>query len=349
MNNIKHIPYIKVSGTNEDMGYTHGQVFANLISSIYTDRLDILLSLNRNISISDIRETANLLWEHVCDFDLHVASEIAAAANGSGLQPWQMIVAGGYTDLMDLLVRDFQQDCHECTIAINPEYGYLAGTWDSHLSASSALVLLERHPKDSPSTLALTTAGWPCQQGVNSSGLAFAITNLTPRQADTNGLIYIAANAALGSSYSIEDIVTRFENTKFCSGHSYIVLDANGKAVIIETTAKDVRIEHIHRLSTKANHYKDGEGSIDDNCNYFYLECSVKRELELLNNISNVSNAAGFQSCLEKSLYVNRMDISQPTITCASYFINPKTKTLWFSKGPLYKSSLMSYRQLMTN
>jgi predicted choloylglycine hydrolase len=261
-----------------------------------------------------------------------------------------MVVAGGYTDLMDILASNNNANYHECTIAIDPVAGFIAGTWDSHPSAIDSLIVLQRHPTNGLSTLALTTAGWPCQQGVNSSGVGFAITNLTPRVTDKSGLVYIAANAALGSANSLIEIVNRFKNEKFCSGHSYVIVDGNGGGSVLETTSEAVSVMPILSMSIKANHYRGGEDAIDDNCNYSYLHCSIERESELAKNISSVTNSNEFVNCLINSPSVNRKDSKGPSVTCAHFFVSAKEKSLWYSKGPAAPSSRqnsMLFRQLL--
>lgn len=342
-------PYLRVSGEPKEMGRIHGETFAPLIRKLYYDRLDILIGSKVGISSQNIQDRAMRLWESVCKFDCQIATEVDSIAYASGLSPWQMIVAGGYTDLMDILSPLPSGNYHECTIAIDPIAGFIAGTWDSHPSAMDSLIILERHPKTGPSTLALTTAGWPCQQGLNSSGVGFAITKLTPKVTDKTGLIYIAANAALGSAKSVDEISRRLECENFCSGHSYIVVDKNGGGAILETTPNHVNIIPVNNLSTKANHYSGGRKAIDDNSNYNFLESSIKREDELRLNITGITDPHEFANCLLKSKSVNRKDSTGPSITCAHFFISVLERSIWYSKGPALYGLMhkpLSFRQL---
>jgi len=343
------VPFLRVSGEPEDMGRLHGQHFTRKIRNLYDHRIAILLDADKALSREDVRDIALILWETVCKFDHNIATEVEATAQASGLHPWQMVVAGGYTDLLDLLSPSAGGKHHECTTAIDPSEGFLYGTWDSHPSAMDALVLLQRDPLEGPSTLALTTAGWPCQQGINSCGVGFAITNLTPKETNQSGLIYIAANAALGSTESVARISHRLEGETFCSGHSYILVDASGGSAIVETTAVDVKVKPINQLTTKANHYRSGSDAIDDNNNYAFLEGSKVREAELLANVAGVANPHDFVNSLLRSSSVNRRDPTASVVTCAHYFISVLQRSVWYAKGPALTRSPfrpMSVRRL---
>lgn len=337
--NLKNnIPYLKATGTPRQIGKAHGEAYSHLIQNLFNTRYDLLKKYNKS-SKNKIIPIANSLWNYICDFDKNIAIEVESTAKASNLQPWQLVVAGGFTDLMDALLIGEDTDYHECTVAIDPVKGFIAGTWDSHPEAEDALILLERHPQNGPATLALTTAGWPCQQGINSNGVAFAITNLTPTHATEHGLVYIAANAALGMANSTSGILDRLKEETYCSGHSYLILDKTGTAAILETTYQQSRILPVKTLTTKANHYYSDAEFIDDNSNYAYCNSSIIRENELLNNVRLLENPDDFPDCLFKSPNVNRTGESQTVKTCAHFFISVKQKKIWYSKGPALASS----------
>lgn len=174
------VPYLLISGTPEEMGRVHGETFSPLIQKLYHDRLGLLLKSRGGISVRSIKRIALYLWGAICRNCEIIAREVEETAKAAGLHPWQVVIAGAFTDILDLLLPKCHGEHHECTIAINPRSSFIAGTWDSHESAMDSLIILERHPLGAPATLALTTAGWPCQQGVNDAGIGFAITNLTP-------------------------------------------------------------------------------------------------------------------------------------------------------------------------
>lgn len=338
------VPFLKVSGSPNEIGQMHGETYRNLISNLFDIRHELLLKSARKSNENQIEEIANSYWKYICSFSEFLAIELRATARASNLQPWNLIVAGGFTDLLDALSTSINSDYHECTVAIDPVKGFIAGTWDSHPEAEESLILLERHPDNGPATLALTTAGWPCQQGINSNGVGFAITNLTPQQASKHGLVYIAANAFLGTAQNTSHILSLLKTESYCSGHSYIILDSAGSGAIMETTHTETNTVHVNKLTTKGNHYSSGPLSIDNNMNYPYHDFSILREKELYRNISKITNAQDFSDCLFNSNKVNRTDKSQVAITCAHFVISVHDKTIWYAKGPALPPS--KYRMI---
>lgn len=329
------VPFLRVAGSPQDMGHKHGATFSPLIRSLFRSRMAILEQCCKPCAKSNIQETAEHLLLSLSEIDLDLFAEINAVAFAAGLSPWQLIVAGGYTDIIDILrpIQEAGPD-HECTLAVDPAKGYIAGTWDSHLSARDSLIVLERHPDKGLATLALTTAGWPCQQGVNSQGLAFAITNLTPQCARSSGLIYIAANAVVAGARSVADACETFSKLRFCSGHSYVLTGGDGAGAIIETTGENSRVFHVNTLTTKANHYWGGKEAIDDNRSYAYLEGSLTREAELRKNLSGEIDPATFRLCLTRCNSVNRTDEKGNGVTCAHFVISARDRSLCYQKGP---------------
>lgn len=328
-----NVPYLKVSGSFEEMGYVHGKYFANEIHSLFEDRINILVNSIKNIELAFLINICELLFKDIEKYDINLFKELNSIAEGAMINPWKLIVSGGYTDCIDIISNCSNNRFHECTIAINPNKGFILGTWDSHPSAMSSLIILERNPKKEPSTLALTTAGWPCQQGLNSHGVGFAVTNLTPSYAEPSGIIYIAFLSKIAKLRSTSEVSVMFKRTKFCSGHSYIVLDHKGEGKIFDTTASIGREYPVNQLATKANHYFPERNCIDDNSNYKYIIGSKLRRQELLELVKIVEAPSDFFNSLAKSKYVNRMDINKDVSTCAHFVISTNEMKIWYVKG----------------
>jgi isopenicillin-N N-acyltransferase like protein len=242
---------ITVCGSLSEMGEQHGEAAADLVAELFATRFELLTrqmaaafperpgsSIERQIT----GWTTDLFRQIVAQLP-DVAAEVTGVSRGSGLEPWKLVVAGGYTDVLGGLVSPrHQQAACECTVvAMRAAHGggaVIAGTWDSHASAAPALVLLRRQPASGPSTLALTTAGWSAQQGVNSAGLAFATTNLRPRHGGP-GVPYIGALAQLANSTSLAEARRLLLGLGYCSGHYYPVGDEHGQLLLLETSNDD--------------------------------------------------------------------------------------------------------------
>ncbi len=205
-------PVLKLEGTREEMGAAHGEHFRELIVGLIQSRTDILYSEFPALTIGRLEEVCSSSIEVTQKYTPSIFREVKATARACNVPAWKLIVCGGYTDLLDVFRMQFKltnsDDISECTTLINPADGVVLGTWDSNPEALDCAVVLQREPIDiSISSVCLTTAGWPAQQGINSSGIAFAINNLMPAQADEFGLNYISANAMLAEVESISQFI----------------------------------------------------------------------------------------------------------------------------------------------
>jgi hypothetical protein len=331
--NTAEIRRLEVSGSFAEMGAAHGETCRDEIVALYEVRRDIIGSECPRLTTGRLRTVCTGLWECVAGQHNELTSEVAATATAATLDPWQMIVAGAYTDVLDVCREKASRGRDECTVGVSADRKFIAGTWDSHSSAVEALVLLTRRPDVGPATLALTTAGWPAQQGVNDAGIAFAITNLTPQTARPAGLPYIAANALLASATSVEWFVSLAEREHFCSGHSYLLTDGRGNAAIIETSDHGVDAWSVDRNEAHANHYRT-LSTIDNNSSYEYLTGSVAREEELANVMEQVDGPETFGSALLESRHINRTDADGGAVTCAFFFLDAQRAEMWYRRGP---------------
>ena len=328
------VRHVTVGGSADEMGAAHGEECRDQIKALFDMRREIIFSQTRRLERRRLQAICEDLWSYIAFHHDGLAAEVDATAAAAGLAAWQLVIAGAYTDVLDLcredqtmLVRD------ECTVAISTGGHFIAGTWDSHPGADIGLLLLERHPLGGPATLALTTAGWPAQQGINESNMAFAITNLTPAIVNPDGLPYIAANALLAASPDPVSFAKLAASERFCSGHSYLAVNGKGAGLIVDTTGDGVTVETVERIATKANHYRESS-SLDDNRLYKDLENSRAREAEFSERIQLATAAAEFEGILRQTRLVNRTDSSGPTMTCAHFFLDASKRELWYQRGP---------------
>lgn len=330
------IKYLSVEGTPKNMGLAHGEEFKDKILFLLEERTTLLFKCLPSLTLEQLRRTCQKQYNY---FKLHcptLEEEVSSIAKAANIKPYQLVQAGGYTDLLDSLGINHGYNLSECSIAMRPEEGYMAGTWDSHPSAIEGLILLKRAPANTAlRTLALTTAGWPAQQGINSSGLAFSITNLTPRRARKRGMNYIAANAVMSTCANIENFLQFAEKVKFCSGHSYLILDSNNRSCVIETSADRFISRVLLEPYIMTNHYRLYP-KLDDNSNYRYLDGSINRQIEMEKTSLGFSSPQEFSKSMSQSLHVNKKDLHGVSVTCAYFFLVPKKQELYFSKGPSY-------------
>jgi isopenicillin-N N-acyltransferase-like protein len=344
---------IAVSGSLSQMGQQHGEAAADLVSELFATRFELLArQLSAALPEKPASELARLIesWTTVLFSEMaahlpDVAAEVTGVARGSGLEPWQLIVAGGYTDVVGGLVSPRrQQVASECTVVamsgVRGGGSVIAGTWDSHASASPALVLLRRQPASGPSSLALTTAGWPAQQGVTSAGLAFATTNLRPRRGG-RGIAYIGALAQLLSMPSIAEARTLLLRLGYCSGHYYPVGDEHGRLLLLETSNDDrAELASGNGLVPHTNHYLapalESENPHDEQ-----TANSVER-LRRVRALTAGSSAEAVRQRLWTILSdhgttgagICRHGQGDETRSCAAFVIDARRRSIEFTDGP---------------
>ena len=320
-------PVLVLTGSYTKMGETHGEACRDAINDLIDDRLELLLGDSGALTVAELREICCNLLQCVCSSSDNLRDELYGTARGANLEAWRLIVAGAYTDVLDVIRQPSSIQASECTVAMDSTKGCIAGTWDSHASAVNALVVVDRRPTNGPRTLALSTAGWPAQYGVNDSGLGFAITNLTPRTASRHGLVYIAAVARAAESPSTRSFEEFAMRTKFASGHAYLILDQSGDAVVCETSCTGVDMRSVHGLHVQANHYI---GALDDNGMYTHIAGSHDRVNEMERGWPVISSPQAFSRWLATTSCVNRTMADGPAVTCAWFYIIPKEGLLWY-------------------
>lgn len=324
---------LDVSGSPRTMGLAQGEALRTPIVELYERRLELVSAASPSASLADVLGIASALWRQVVRLAPTTAIEAGAVAEAAGLSPGQLVVAGAYTDLIDVVVHAFPQahrpHFDECTVAVSAELGYVAGTWDSHPGASDALVVLTRRPLTGPPTLALSTAGWPVQQGLNGDGLVFAITNLTPPRSSRAGLPYIAAVAEVSAQRSTESAVAWLANSQFCSGHSYLVADGQSAAVV-ETSAQGAECWPVVDVASEANHYR-AQSRLADNSAYEFFDGSLTRQRDMEALAPSVHGHLDLFATVASHPRIRR---AAPNVeTGATFFASASDRVLYWTLG----------------
>lgn len=321
------IRVMTVAGSPEHMGLELGRELGHEINLLFRARYAIV---RRACGLAeDAIETAcRRLWRAIETNTPAVALEAGAAATASGLASWQMVIAGGYTDALDVLGA-VGIDQAECTIGVRRNGPTIFGTWDSHPEAREGMLVLRRLPDVGISTLALTTAGWPCQFGINAMGVGFGITNLTPSRSAPDGIIYIAALADAVAETTARSAAARLGRLPLASGHFYLFVD-DTDAELVETTSSGVRRRPSTETLVETNHYTTG---IDDNGRYCYLEGSQRRAWEMEAALPTFDSPQAFAEWLPNSHYVWRHEPSGTAVTCAAFAVAVGSRGLWVSPG----------------
>lgn len=343
------LPVFELIGPRQEMGRAHGEEFADIIVDLVGARTESIFSTFPSLSSDQLEDYCKTAMDVVKRFTPRVFEEVSATAESSGVDSWQLIISGGYTDLIDVIRANLdggkEIDQSECTTFVDPVSGTISGTWDSNVEALNAAVLFRRKPADSAITsICLTPAGWPAQQGINSAGIAFAINNLMPARARIDGLNYIAANAYLAEVESIESFLRFARTVKFSGGHAYLIVDDRNRAAVVETTASKVSVNWVDAGFVQTNHYIS-EPLIDDNSKYPFLHGSVDRKQEM-EGLSNglLVHRERISTALLGTEFVNKSDPNGFVMTCAVYIADGKNRTFHVSLGPSNGEALSTFR-----
>jgi isopenicillin-N N-acyltransferase-like protein len=170
-----------------------------------------------------------------------------ALADASSLTPAEALIVGGYTDFIDVVLAEAGAGPVEdtCTAVITPTTsgvsGYLAQTWDMHASATEHVVMLELAPEGRPRAMVFSTVGCLGQIGLNDRGIAVGINNLTAADGRVGVTWPFVVRSVLEQS-SFDDALQCILDAPLAGGHSFLVLDGEGKGAVIEAmpTSREV-------------------------------------------------------------------------------------------------------------
>jgi hypothetical protein len=324
------------------MGLQHGESLSHLIHDLAQERIDIICINHSEISLSLIESIGNEIVQEIKQQAPEVYEEIQGISTGSNIELWKLMVAGGYSDLQHRIffitnvISPLISECTLLPVRNEKDQILLAGTWDSHATAEAALVMIERHPTIGPSTLALTTAGWPMQQGITSKKLGFAITNLIPSTSQL-GISYIGALPHITSQCDIQSAVRSTVSLRLCSGRFYALCDGGGNYVGIETDGINYWTSSILEVHTNHYIYKEAkavEGRI------VYSQISEERRLSAarrLDQIKRVDTKSLFEIISFNdgtSATISQNGINRDDRSCAGFVLDPTNSLITVTKGP---------------
>lgn len=229
MGSADDVPLLRLSGTPEAMGHEHGETLRAAIRELADERIDLIeLAVDRRGARNMIQSAAETILNSTHRLVPDVYREVASTASAAGIPLWMLVVAGGFSDVIDFVAGAGGPP--ECTLwgRQDPGRQRIVGTWDSHATAAAALVVVHRTPARGVETLALSTAGWPMQQGVTSDGLAFAIANLVGSARPTRGISYICALPQIVQAPSANSACETACELPLISGRYFIFADSKG-------------------------------------------------------------------------------------------------------------------------
>jgi hypothetical protein len=328
---------LRLSGTTKQMGSQHGEALREQIRALAEERIDIIVSCHPSLEVAVVERCARQVLLQTAHLLPEVFDESEATARAAGVEHWQLLVAGGFSDIIDLSLRavggrSLQGECTIWPERVSGVLRYLVGTWDTHASAADALVLVERLPAQGPGLVALSTVGWPMQQGVTDAGLAFTTANLVARQVYP-GTSFICALPSIAQCSSVSEAAARASEIPLCSARYYALLDASGAFVALETDGRSSwsRADQIMH----ANHFcivddSEIEGRPE-------IVAQSKRRCGAAEVFSGRSVGGGEQILAEmggsSAREIIQSGVGRDDRTCATFVIDPVTRSICFAPG----------------
>ena len=253
------VPSVTLEGTLRDMGEQHGEILRTSIRALAELRMEYLMRTVESTDAQAIEEIAVAMGQQIEKQLPEVFEETAATARAAGIPYWKLVVAGAVSDVSDVAGRGNVRGAavlSECTILVartEAQGVVIAGTWDSHATATEHLAICERRPNGLPATTALTTAGWPMQQAVNSAGIGLVVANVVGANV-ANGVPFIAVLPEIARAQTLAEAGPTVARVPHASGRFYVIGDASAaRGFEVVPTVGIFEDDHVPMVHT--NHY----------------------------------------------------------------------------------------------
>ncbi|SIS39760.1 Predicted choloylglycine hydrolase [Salimicrobium flavidum] len=209
-----------------------------------------------------------------------------------------------------------------CSIYTNPNI--LVRNYDSDPVAYEGRYMLYQPTDEGYATVGPSMQITGRTDGMNEHGLAMGYNFINRIGSGTGFLCNMIGRMILENSRTIEEAIELLRNIPHRRAFSYVLLDATGRSVVVEASARDVKVRegnistnHFHRL-TEENRYR-----MDDSINRYQtmenaLPDEVYNSYQLLNNTN-------------EQVFSYKYGAWAGTIHTAAYV--PEKKQAWLSHG----------------
>ena len=196
------------------------------------------------------------------DYAPDLVEEMRGIANGASISFEQLFAFNAFLDLNDLSSRPLTSKLLiGCTTfaasstATRESGAYLGQTYDWRTSYRKGSTMLRHTGPNGLSILLFTFAGLLGCAGINSAGLGIVINKLTPSDSRPGVPYPFVLRKALEQT-NIADAIGMIANCERASGIFYLLADASGEIIGIETTATDFEVLYaMEDYLGHSNHY----------------------------------------------------------------------------------------------
>lgn len=243
----------RLHGDPAALGTMHGAAFASEIHDYAADRVS-LSAQGTSFTRDELLDLASRCMPAHRGYSESLTVEMEALADAADLSVPEVLIVGGYTDFIDLVRAEAgtARVDDTCTAVIVPDAraggaGFLTQTWDMHASATPHIVMLDLQPEKGPAALVFSTVGCLGQIGMNETGIAIGINNLTAADGRV-GVTWPFVVRKVLQQTDFDAAMSCIVEAPLSGGHNFLLFDARGNGASIEAMPTAT---HVTRLEAE--------------------------------------------------------------------------------------------------
>ena len=261
---------LEIYGDPSDFGRIHGTECKEMVRAYLDERLGLSGDASwagRSAAADTVLTLADQTLPYHRDYSPTLYEEMLALAEAAGITPAEVVVVGGFTDLVDLVrAHDGWAPIEDdCTAVIDPVNGVFAQTWDMHSTAGEYVLMLKLDPLSGPAAVVQTTAGCLGQIGMNEAGIGIGINNLT--SIGKPGVTWPFVVRKVLEQTDLDAAIDAVTDADLAGGHNYLVIGPDGSGANIEampgtmevTRVTEVPFVHTNHCLDEGTRLEEGE------------------------------------------------------------------------------------------
>jgi len=343
MSRSEKLPFIKVKGSAEEIGYAHGKNLAVRVRDCF-DFYTKSLFQKPNF---DFEHHGKTFLDIVDRYAPEYAVEIEALAKGAGMKSWQISVLNARTEIF--LQANAELIACECTALYFKEHSLLGQNWDWMRPCEDLVVVMEMEREDGHRILQLTEPGIIGKIGLNSAGFGVCLNILIGNKAFFSMPIHIMLRMVLDAP-SPEAAIKRLEKIPMGTYSHMLIGDDKGGSWSLEVAGDELRkVDYFGMTPIHTNHYLSEKRDDQRNDIIQDSQTRMKRARALSKTVKDRSftgmkeilfnNADGDKAICKDWLPIWHLEHG----TVCSLIMDLPQKTLHITKGNPHHSPFIDY------
>ena len=245
----RQLPFIKLKGKPEEIGWQHGSQIKDRIRDtwqLYSQGLP-------HDKPEYLKELGNKYLQKIYDFSEPYGKEIEAIAAASNHKSWEIAVLNARTEIIQRLFEE--NPIGECTVAYLPNTGILGQNWDWVPQLEQLIVLMELEREDGHKILQFTEPGIIGKIGFNSKGIGVCFNFISGGASPISVPIHILNRTVL-DSHSILETFKMFEEMQHGTINNILMADDSGQFIDVEFCREEMKVvKYEDPVPLHTNHY----------------------------------------------------------------------------------------------